>query len=250
MELLSVVIITYNEERNLARCLRSVEGLADEIVILDSFSSDRTLDIAREFGAIIYQQQFNGYVAQKNHALRMATHDRILSLDADESLSPELYESIRAEKKAFRFDTYKMNRCAFYCGRFIFHGSWYPEPKVRLFDRRGLAWGGLDPHDRIIVPATTATGHLKGDILHYICDTLEEHKNRSINFSNIAARSLFSAGKKTNWLKIIGSPAWFFLVDYIFKAGFMDGWRGWKIATIQTRYHFEKYRKLMRLWKQ
>ncbi|RYY62889.1 MAG: glycosyltransferase family 2 protein [Chitinophagaceae bacterium] len=249
MELLSVVIITYNEELNIAKCLQSVQGLADEIVILDSFSSDSTVEIARQFGAKVYQQKFAGYVQQKNSALALATHNRVLSLDADEELSSGLFASIAAEKKNFQMKAYKMNRRAFYCGRFILHGSWYPEPKVRLFDRRAVTWGGLDPHDRVVLPAGIPIGHLKGDILHYICDSVEEHRLRSVNFSNIAARSLFDAGKKTNWFKILASPAWFFLVDYIFKAGFLDGWRGWKIASIQTRYHFEKYRKLRKLWK-
>jgi len=249
MGTLSVVIITYNEERHIAKCLASVKKVADEIIVLDSFSSDKTVDIASAFGAIVYQQSFSGYVSQKNQAMTLATNDYVLSLDADEALNDELIASVIEAKKSFSFKAYKMNRRAFYCGKFINHGSWYPEPKIRLFDRRSLKWSGFDPHDRVIAPKSLKVKSLQGDILHYICETVGEHKTRSANFSTIAAKSLYGAGKKSSWLKIVGSPTWFFLSHYIIRAGFLDGWRGWKIALIQSRYHFEKYRKLASLWK-
>ncbi|RYY56461.1 MAG: glycosyltransferase family 2 protein [Chitinophagaceae bacterium] len=247
---ISVVIITYNEEKHIERCLRSVGKVADEIVVLDSISADRTVEIARRYGAVVYSQPFAGYVAQKNRALELATNDYVLCLDADEALSEELAESILRMKEQDKAGTWKMNRRAFYCGAYITHGAWYPEPKLRLFDRRRMKWGGYDPHDRVIPPAGVNVGKMKGDLLHYICETVEEHERRSRNFSTIASRSLYKAGIKTNWLKMIGSPAWFFISDYVFRGGFLGGWRGWKIATIQTKYHFEKYRKLYRLHKQ
>lgn len=250
MVLISVVIITYNEEKHLGRCLESVKRVADEIVVLDSLSTDRTPAIAAGYGAVVYSQPFAGYVAQKNRALELASNDLVLCLDADEALSPELEASVLQVKKTGKPGTWKMNRRAFYCGAFIYHGAWYPEPKLRLFDRRHMSWGGYDPHDRVIPPPGINVSKLKGDLLHYICETVEEHERRSTNFSTIASRSLFRAGKKTNWLKMIGSPVWFFLSDYLFRGGFMSGWRGWKIATIQTTYHFQKYRKLYRLQKQ
>jgi glycosyltransferase involved in cell wall biosynthesis len=249
MELLSVVIITYNEENNIGRCLDSVKDVADEIVVLDSFSTDNTVPIAESKGATVYSQKFLGYIAQKNKALGLAKHNYVLCLDADEALDERLASSIKKAKQGFAFRAYKMNRCANYRGTFIRHGSWYPEAKVRLFDRRFLRWGGFDPHDRVIVPSNVAICPLKGDLLHYICETVDDHKKRNDNFSSIAARSLFRAGKKTNWLKIVASPTWSFLHAYFLRAGFLNGYNGLLIAWHQARYHFLKYAKLYALQK-
>ena len=249
MELLSVVIITYNEEKNIGRCLDSVRDVADEIIVLDSYSTDATVQIAESKGATVYRQKFAGYISQKNKALELATHNYVLSLDADEALDETLKKSILKVKEGFAFRAYKMNRCANYRGSFIRHGSWYPEAKVRLFDRRFLRWGGFDPHDRVIVPSNVAVCPLKGDLLHYICESVDEHKKRNDNFSTIAARSLYRLGKKTNWLKIVASPTWSFLYAYLFRAGFLNGYNGLMIAYHQARYHFLKYAKLYSLQK-
>ena len=244
MDHLSVVIIAFNEEEHIGRCIDSVKPVADEILVLDSLSTDRTAEIARSKGAVVHRSSFLGYIAQKNHALTLAANDHVLSLDADEELSPELMASVLAAKGSFSFKAYKMPRRAYYCGKFIYHGSWYPEPKVRLFDRRAVKWGGQDPHDRIIVPASMAVGRLRGDLLHYICDTIGEHEKRNENFSTIAARSMHAAGKKASWFKMIGSPVWFFLFDYFIRGGFLSGKQGWWIATRQAKYHYQKYNKL------
>lgn len=249
MELLSVVIITYNEEKNIGRCIDSVKNLADEIVVLDSFSTDRTVQIAETKGAFVYRQKFAGYGAQKNKVLEFAKNNYVLSLDADEALDDTLKASILKAKGGFAFSAYKMSRCAYYNGKFIKHGTWYPETKIRLFDKRVLKWEGLDIHEKIILPLTMAVYPLKGDILHYICENNEDHVKRSNNFSSLAAQSLYKAGKKTNWLKILASPIWFFLNDYILRAGFLNGHQGWMIAKNQTRYHFLKYAKLYKLQK-
>jgi glycosyltransferase involved in cell wall biosynthesis len=249
MELLSVVIITYNEEKNIGRCIDSVKDVADEVVVLDSFSTDRTVQIAETKGAFVYRQKFTGYGAQKNKALEYAKNNYVLSLDADESLDDTLKASILKAKKGFAFSAYKMSRCAFYRGKFIKHGTWYPETKIRLFDKRLLKWEGLDIHEKIHLPPTMAVYPLKGDILHYICDNNQDHIKRSNNFSTLAAQSLYKAGRKTNWFKILASPFWFFLNDFILRAGFLSGYQGWMIAKNQTRYHFLKYAKLYRLQK-
>lgn len=247
MEKLSVVIITYNEEAHIGRCIASVLPVADEVVVLDSHSTDRTVEIATNMGAKVYLHPFAGYVNQKNKALALASNDFVLSLDADEELDAVLQQSILKAKKGFAFHAYRMNRCAFYCGKFIRHGAWYPEPKVRLINKNHLRWGGLDPHDQVMVPATTAVCHLKGEILHYICNSVAEHRRRTERFSTIAAESMFRAGRRTNWLKILASPTWFFFNDMIVRRGFMSGKRGWQIACIQTHYHFLKYYKLWML---
>lgn len=248
MELLSVVIITFNEEQNIRRCIDSVKTVADEIVVLDSFSTDNTVSVARSMGASVYQQPFAGYVAQKNKALEYATHNFILSLDADEALDEKLIQSIlQAKQEGFKYKAYKLSRCANYCGKFIRHGSWYPEAKIRLFDRRAAYWSGLDPHDKVRLKSPAAIGKLKGDILHYICNTIEEHIRRNENFSAIAAQSMFRLGRRASLLKMIGSPAWFFIKDYILMGGFLNGYHGWMIAKIQSKYHYLKYAKLNRL---
>ena len=247
MEKLSVVIITYNEEASIVRCIQSVRPVADEVVVLDSHSTDRTVELAEEMGAKVFLHPFTGYVSQKNRALQLASYDYVLSLDADEALDETLQQSILKAKQGFAFLAYRMNRCAFYIDRFIRHGAWYPEPKVRLVNRKKLRWGGLDPHDQIQVPPTTAVCHLKGELLHYICQSVEAHRIRSEKFSSIAAQSLYRAGKRANWVKILASPLWFFINDYLLRRGFINGKRGWQIACIQTRYHFLKYYKLLRL---
>ncbi|RYG41038.1 MAG: glycosyltransferase family 2 protein [Chitinophagaceae bacterium] len=249
MELLSVVIITYNEEKNIGRCIDSVREVADEVVVLDSFSTDRTVQIAEMKGAFVYRQKFTGYGAQKNKALEFAKYNYVLSLDADEMLDEELKISIIKAKKGFAFSAYKMNRCAFYRGKFIKHGTWYPESKIRLFDKRLLKWEGLDIHEKIQLPSTMAVYPLKGDILHFICDSNKAHIRRSDNFSTLAAQSLYKSGKRTNWFKIMASPAWFFVNDFFLRGGFLSGVQGWMIAKNQTRYHFLKYAKLYKLQK-
>src|SRR5262245_55788275 len=145
MQPLSVVIITYNEEHNIARCIDSVKTVANEVIVLDSFSTDQTVAIARLHGAIVYQEKFRGYIGQKNLAMQFASHNYILSLDADEALDDKLAASILKAKKSFSSRAYRMNRCTNFCGRFIRHGLWYPDRKIRLFDRRIAKWGGLNP---------------------------------------------------------------------------------------------------------
>ena len=141
MEFLSVIIIAYNEEQNIGRCIDSVKEVADEIVVLDSFSTDKTVQIAEAKGAVVYRQKFAGYIAQKNKALEFAAHKYVLCLDADEALDVTLMQSILEAKRGFVYEAYKMNRCTNCCGKFIRHGSWYPGKKIRLFDKRIARWG-------------------------------------------------------------------------------------------------------------
>lgn len=248
MKTISVVIITYNEAKNIARCINSVKEIADEIVVVDSYSSDDTLLIAAALGAKTYKHPFSGYVAQKNKALELATHDYVLCLDADEELSMPLIESIKRIKTDLHFVAYSFSRCAFYRGKFIKYGTWYPERKIRLFDKRYLKWTGDYIHEQVIAKQGMAVYPLVGDILHYICNSKQEHVERSNNFSNIAALSMFKKGKKASWIKMLSSPAWFFLVDYVFRRGFLNGWRGMAIALEQSRYHYLKYKKLRALY--
>ena len=249
MRPLSVVIITYNEEKNIGRCIDSVKTIADEVVVLDSFSTDDTLCIAKEKGAVIYQHAFYGYIAQKNKAILLASHDFVLSLDADEALDPELVRSIQKVKEEEQEQAFTMNRCNWYRGRFIRHGLWYPDRKLRLFDRRNGYCGGMNPHDKIELRYTVPVIHLKGDLLHYTYNTVEEYIERNEEVSKTAARSLFDRGIKPNRARIVYSPLWAFFNGYILRLGFLDGSRGWTIACYSARQCYMKYKWLNELYR-
>jgi glycosyltransferase involved in cell wall biosynthesis len=247
MQPLSVVIITYNEEQNIALCINSVKSLADEIIVLDSYSSDKTVEIARSHGAIIYQERFRGYIGQKNFAMQLASNNYILSLDADEALDDELIASIMKAKESFSHRAYSMNRCTDYCGRFMRHGLWYPDKKIRLFDRRIANWGGLNPHDKIVLQKGFTQQHLKGDILHYAFGNIEDLIWRDNRFSSIAAVSLYNTGRRSSWYRMLVHPAWAFVNGYFLRLGFLDGFEGFSFAVNTSHQVFLKYSKLYKL---
>lgn len=247
MQALSVVIITFNEERNIGRCIDSAKEVADEIIILDSYSTDNTTDIARSKGAVIYQQKFQGYGPQKNAALKLASHDFVLSLDADEALSPELNREILAEKKASGHDAYVMNRCTNYCGKFIRHGSWYPDKKTRLFNKKMAKWSNEMVHEKIEMLPNARAKQLKGDILHYSFNSIEEHIAQNNKFSTISAETSFADGHRTNLFKIIVNPSWAFVFSYILRLGFIDGFYGFIVAVNISHLTFLKHTKLKTL---
>ena len=251
--MLSVSIITYNEEKNILRCLNSLWQVADEVVILDSFSTDQTVTLAKNWGALVYQQHFAGYIEQKNAALAMVSGDWVLCLDADEALDDALIASIQSLKKSLPntgSQGYVMNRCTNYCGKFIKHGSWYPDPKLRLFNRSKGKWAGLNPHDAIELAPGCKSSKLKGDILHFSYNSLEEHIHQNNKFSTIAAEAYYSRGKKSGWFKILFNPAWAFFYGYILKGGFRDGFYGFVIAKNVAHMTFMKYYKLYALYQQ
>ena len=244
MEKLSVAIITYNEEENIGLCIDSVSGIADEIIVLDSYSTDKTVEIATARGAIVRQQKFAGYVDQKNAALDLTTHPFVLCLDADEVLDATLKNSIAEQKKGFGGKAYLMSRCTNYCGKFIRHGSWYPDKKLRLIDKRIGRWGGMNIHEKIVVAEDIPIVHLKGDILHYSYRSVEDHVQQNNKFSSISASSLHQMGKKTSIAKILFHPAWAFLNSYLLRAGFLDGFYGLVIAFQIAQLSFLKHVKL------
>lgn len=241
---LSVVIITFNEEKNIGYCLGSVKNVADEIIVVDSNSTDRTVEIAQECGAVVHSQPFLGYVEQKNFALELASSEYVLSLDADEAIDKRLEASILDAKKQFSFDSYSMNRCTNYCGKFIRHGAWYPDRKVRLVRKDAARWGGDNPHDKIIMQDNTTTTHLAGDILHYSYNSIEEHVQQNNRFSTISAETLHKRGKKTNPFRIVINPLWAFILGYFLRGGFLDGFHGFVIALHVAHLSFLKHAKL------
>ncbi len=244
---LSVVIITYNEERNIRRCLDSVRDLASEILIVDSGSSDSTVSICREFGARIIEQPFLGYIEQKNFALDQASYDWVLSLDADEALSETLADAIHSLLPATETVAYQMNRMAQYNGKWIRHGTWYPDAKVRLFNRHTARWGGVNPHDRIELKEGGKPIKLNGDLLHYPFISTDEHLSQMNRYTTIQAEALYAKGKRSGWSRIIFNPCIAFVSGYFFKAGFLDGAEGLLIARSVAFFTLVKYMKLKKL---
>ena len=245
MRAISVVIITFNEENNIGRCIDSVKKIADEILVVDSFSSDNTVAIAKNKGAIVHQEKFRGYVEQKNLALQLSSHQYVLCLDADEALDEILINSILELKTTVHAQAYSMNRCTNYCGRFIRRGLWYPDKKLRLFDKEIAVWGGVNPHDKVILTKAVKIHHLKGDLLHYSFNSIEEHVAQNNKFSGISAQALYQAGKRTNLFKITVNPIWAFIHGYFLRFGFLDGLYGFIIAINISHLTFLKHTKLM-----
>ncbi len=248
---LSVAVITFNEEKNLARCLRSVQGIADEIVVVDSFSKDKTEEIAKEFGAVFIQNPFEGHIQQKNFVLTKVKGPLVLSLDADEALDEKLRESVLQVKGSPAFGGYTMNRLTNYCGQWIKHCGWYPDTKMRLFQIGKARWEGLNPHDKLsFIDATEQAQHLKGDILHYSYYTVDEHYKQQEYFSTVGAKSYFERGKKASLLKVWFAGPIRFIRDYVFNLGFLDGKNGFTICKINGWSTRMKYKKLYALQKE
>jgi glycosyltransferase involved in cell wall biosynthesis len=244
---ISAVIITFNEENNIERCIRSLEGIADEIIVVDSYSTDNTVEIAANLGATVYKQVFLGHVEQKNFALSKTSCPHVLSLDADEELSDKLRESILEVKENWNHDGYYFKRLTNYCGHWIKHTSWYPSKKLRLWDKSKGEWGGVNPHDKFILKKGSTKKFLKGDLLHFSYVNLEQHMRKIRLYSKISAESHFYKGNKTYVWNLLVNPAWRFLRDYIIKLGFIEGRDGLGICRISAYETYLKYKRILRL---
>lgn len=249
MTKLSVVVITYNEEKNIDRCLSSVKEIADEIVVVDSFSKDKTKEICLSHGAKFIEHAFEGHIQQKNWAITQATYPHILSLDADEAPDEGLIEEIKKIKSNWIADGYEMSRLTNYCGSWIKHGNWYPDIKLRLWDSRKGKWGGTNPHDKYIMEDGAKIERLKGDILHYSFYNFEDHLKQIEKFTDISSKAALDKGKKANLFNLALNPAAKFIGGYIVKAGFLDGKAGFRIAWYSAYATYLKYSKLLRLQK-
>jgi glycosyltransferase involved in cell wall biosynthesis len=243
---LSVVIITHNEEKNIARCLDSVKEVADDVVVVDSFSTDGTEAICKEYNVGFIPHAWEGYSATKNFANSKAKYDWVLSIDADEALSDELKNAMVKMKQGSALSTCSFNRLTNYCGKWIRHGGWYPDVKVRMFDRRKTKWEGTI-HESLVHSSGEKAVHLSGDLLHYSYYTREDHYKQLEKFTTIAAKDLFDSGKGPNVIKQFLGPVSGFLGNYIFKAGFLDGRAGLAIARISAYGTYLKYTKLKAL---
>ncbi len=238
---LSVAVVTLNEETNLLRCLESVRGLAVEIVVVDSGSQDGTERVARSFDAKFLFQPWQGHVAQKNIALANCTQPWVLSLDADEAVSPELAATLHRLFSASEpaADGYEINRRTFYLGEWVNH-AWNPEWRLRLARKAVAQWHGHDPHDRLEVSSGT-TARLRGDLLHYSYVDLQDHFHRTIRYARLSADALHSTGKPCRWYHLVVSPWAAFFKKMIFKRAWRDGWRGWTISVVTMFGVFAKH---------
>lgn len=245
MPKLSAVIITFNEEKNIARCLESLAGIADDIVVVDSFSSDRTEEIVKSKGARFVQHKFDGHIEQKNWAITQALYPYVLSLDADEALDEKLKKSILEIKNNWQFDGYYMNRLTNYCGTWVHHCGWYPDSKLRLWNTAKGKWGGTNPHDKYdLFEGDKNTGHLNGNILHYSYYTKDDHYKQVYYFTEILAKAQYKEGKTASLFQLYTSPVVKFLRDYIVKLGVLDGAAGLDISRISAYATYLKYKQL------
>lgn len=246
---LSAAIITYNEERNIERCLLSLQGVADEILVVDSFSTDGTEAICKRFGARFIQHAFEGHIQQKNYAISQTTGDWVLSLDADEALDDNLMKSIISMKSSASFNGYNMNRLTSYCGHWVRHCGWYPDNKIRLIRKGHAQWTGINPHDRLDMLNGETTGFLKGDILHFSYYSVDDHLKQIEYFGDISANELFASGKRISKMMMMTKVLAQFIKSYIIKSGFLDGKTGWTISRLSAYATFRKYSKLIALHK-
>lgn len=247
MHQLSVVIITFNEAKNITKCLQAALVVADEIIVYDSFSSDDTCKIAEQNGAKVFQGAWQGYSASKNLANAKASYDWILSLDADEVLSAALQNDI-LKLKSTGLQTASFKRLTNYCGYWIKHAGWYPDIKLRLFNRQQMQWQGLI-HEELkyikeekIIPLL-----LQGDCLHYSYYSVEEHYKQTDKFSSLSAQNLYEKGIKSDLIKLYLAPLFKFIQMYFFKLGILDGYYGFMVCKISAQATHQKYVKLKAL---
>ncbi len=247
MPKISAVIITYNEEEFIDKCLASLEGVVDEIVVVDSNSTDKTEEICKKYNVRFIKQPFKGFRDQKNNALKLAKYKNIISLDADEALSDELRNSILAIRDKWDYDGYMFNRRNYFCGKRIRYSEWYPDRQLRLFYADHGEWGELNLHERFIFSNGATVGKLKGDLLHWPFTSREDHISKMDRYARIGAEEFHKAGKKATIFTPYIHSIWGFLRSYIVNGGILDGKDGYRICSLYARSAFKKYRILRQL---
>lgn len=244
MAKISACIISFNEENKIEDCLKSLHNIADEIIVIDSNSTDNTVDIAKKYTNKIYTQDFLGYGKQKNLATSKATNDWILNLDCDERLSDELQQSLVDIKTSLNdADAWYMARKTFYIYRWLNH-CWYPDKKLRLFNKNKTQWNDADVHESINSDGLTCKT-LKGDILHYSFDSLSDHLQTIDRFTETGANDLIRKNKRISVLSPFTHASWTFIRIYFIRLGFLDGFAGILVATFSYMHVFTKYSKAL-----
>tara|TARA_B100000886_G_C20335808_1_gene454449 strand:- start:2 stop:763 length:762 start_codon:yes stop_codon:yes gene_type:complete len=244
MTKISGLIITFNEEKNIERCIRSMIPVCDEIIVIDSGSTDSTVDIANRLGARSIYNPFEGHIEQKNYAISKANYDYVLSLDADEELSEELIDQIIKLKRNIEYDAICFNRLTRYIDKWIYHCDWYPDTKLRLWNKNKGQWGGVNPHDIVLLTPGSRTLKIKGNLKHYSYNSISEHIIQTDKFTTIAARAAYQKGIRSSNFKIISRPLLKFLKDYVLRLGIADGKYGFVICFINSLSAMLKYAKI------
>lgn len=253
--MISAVIITYNEERIIARSIDSLKSVVDEVIVIDSFSTDRTIKICKEKGAVVLQNKFEGYKTQKHFATTKAKHEWILSIDADEVLSNELINSLLKWRKNQKYSNdlssqslqtagYFVSRRTDFCGTWVNYGGWYPDKKLRFFNRNLGQWSGRNVHEFVKIKEGFSTSSLKGDLLHYSINEPAELLRKLFTYSEMGARFMNEEGRSTSFIEAIYKSSFRWLRQTIFQLGFLDGMLGLKIAKQNTLATYWKYRRL------
>jgi len=241
MPKLSVIIITKNEAQNIHACLESV-AWADEIIVVDSGSSDETVEICKKFGAKVFVHDWPGFGMQKNRALSYATHEWVFSIDADERVTPELRAEMIQAVNEERAQGFYLPRLSQFFGKFVHHSGWYPDYVLRLFKRDAGRFTDSLVHESVLL--TGQTDKLKNPLLHYSYLTTEDVERKVEHYSTSAAQQMFQSGGRSNWLAAILRAGWAFMRTYVLRLGMLDGSAGWSIACMNARTTYLKYRKL------
>lgn len=243
---ISAIVITQNEERNIGRCLQSLQGVADEMIVVDSGSTDDTENICRRMGAHFVSHPWKGYAEQKNFANGLASHPWLLSIDADEALSPTLRDELLQLKASDQLDpqcVYRLRRLTNFCGSWIRHCGWYPDARVRLWPRGTAQWQG-DVHEQLAYASHPRVVTLRGDLLHYSYYSLDELARRQPRYYHTAASEMAQRGRRCGMASVVLRPLWTFLRDYLLRLGFLDGAAGFIVCRMNAHYTFMKYATL------
>jgi glycosyltransferase involved in cell wall biosynthesis len=245
MTKLSATVITFNEEHNIARCLDALKKVADEIIVVDSFSTDKTQAICQEYGVKFIENKFEGHIEQKNFALEQTEYNTILSVDADEVLSPKLQESILKMKNNVEFDGYSFNRLNNYCGKWIYHCGWYPDKKLRIIKKGKAKWTGENPHDYLqLNNVAQRAGFLIGDLHHFSYRSIAEHVAQANKFTSISSKAAYEKGVRVGKYKGFYRGILQFFRDYLLKGGILDGHYGLVICILNGYSYFLKFEKI------
>jgi len=245
---ISVVIIAYDEEERLGGALKSVADLADEIIVVDSFSTDNTLNIAKQYTDRVFQRKWTNFADQKNFANSFASFPWILSLDSDERVSPELREEIlRIKEEKPECSGFSIPRQVFYLGKWIRHSGWYPDRKIRLFRKEEAHWEGEYIHERLVIQGKVKK--LIGSIHHFTYRNIADHLDRINKFSKLGAQKLYIEKKKCRLYHLILLPFFRFTKSFFFRLGFLDGFAGFVISVLNGYAVFIRYAKLKEIWK-
>lgn len=247
MKGISAVIITKNEEVNIKACVDALKPVVDEVLVIDSGSVDQTIAIAESAGAKVLQTEWKGYSATKNWGNQQAKNKWILSIDADEVLSKELQQSIVTLEEPTEKTVFILDRITNYCGKWIHHSGWYPDQKVRLFDKEKVYWKGDYVHETLHIPTEYSRILLKGKLEHYSYKSLEDHWQRLNKYAELSAQEMFNKGKKASWIKLNLAPAFRFFRTLILKKGILDGKEGLIISKRNAYMVRKKYRLLNKL---